>query len=56
MTSRFLFDIVPVILVTGLAALVLVIKCRCILPLPFTKGTDSLSPGIPEERRLQDRF
>lgn len=56
MTFKFLFDMGPVILVTGLAALVLLIKCRCILPLPVTKDTDSLSPGIPEEGRLCDRF
>lgn len=52
MTSRFLFDMVPVIPVTGLAAIVLLIKYRCILPLPVPKGTDSLTPDIPEEGRL----
>lgn len=52
MTSRFLFDMVSVILVTGLAAIMLLIKCRCVLPLSVSKGTDSLSPGIPEEGRL----
>lgn len=52
MTSRFFFHVVPVILVTDLAALVLLIECRCILPLPVTKSPDSLSPGIPEEGKL----
>lgn len=56
MTSRFFFDMVPLILVTGLAALVLLIKCRHILPLSVTKGTGSLSPAIPEKGRLRDRF